>query len=78
MISFSRRVVGLALFSLVFSGQFAPAQDKATTTSPSPLNFSAEYLKDRAGIRRKLRVVALSQEFPSKTRTKRALTASLP
>jgi hypothetical protein len=49
MISFSRWAVGLALFSLVPSAQFAPAQDKATT-SPSPSNFSAEYPKDRAGI----------------------------
>jgi hypothetical protein len=73
-----RCVVALILFSLLPSAQLAPAQYKRNTASPTPSNFPAEYPNDDASIFvENSGWVALSQELPSKIRTKRGLVSSL-
>jgi hypothetical protein len=77
MITLLRCVVALILFSLLPSAQLAPAQDKPGTASPAPSNFPAEYPNDGASVLVDSGWVALSQELPSKTRTKWGLVSSL-
>src|SRR5260370_1016717 len=72
-----RCVTASILFSLVPSAQLAPAQGKPGTASPTPSNFPAEYPNDDASVLIDSGWVALSQELPSKTRTKRGLVSSL-
>src|SRR6266849_4426407 len=72
-----RCVAALILFSLLPSAQLAPAQGKPGTASPTPSNFPAEYPNDDASALVDSGWVALSQELPSKTRTKRGLVSSL-
>jgi hypothetical protein len=67
----------LVLFSLLPSAQLAPAQDKPSTALPTPTNFPAEYPDDGASVLVDSGWVALSQELPSKTRTKRGLVSAL-
>jgi hypothetical protein len=68
----------LVLFPMLPSAQLAPAQDKPSTASPTPLNFPAEYPQDDAGVLvENSGWVALSQESPSKIRTKRGLVGSV-
>jgi hypothetical protein len=78
MITSSYWAAGLVLFSVVPFAQLAPAQDKATTASSPSSNFSVECPEDSDGIFvQNSGWLALSSEFPIKTRTKRALAASL-
>jgi hypothetical protein len=70
-------VAALVLFSLLPSVHVAPAQDKPSTASPAPSNFPAEYAVDDASVLVDSGWVALSQELPSKTRTKRGLVSAL-
>ncbi len=77
MSTLSRRLAALMLFPLLSSAQLAPAQDKRNTASPTPSNFPAEYPNDGASVLVDSGWVALSQELPSKTRTKRGLVSSL-
>jgi hypothetical protein len=72
-----RCVAALILFSLLPSAQLAPVQGKPGTASPTPSNFPAEYPNDDASALVDSGWVALSQELPSKTRTKRGLVSSL-
>jgi hypothetical protein len=77
MSTLSRCLGVLILFSLLHSAQLAPAQYKQTTASPTPSNFPTEYPNDGASVLVDSGWVALSQELPSKTRTKRGLVSSL-
>jgi hypothetical protein len=78
MNSSSRAAVALVFFFLSPSLRVAQTQSKTDNTSPSPSNFTAEYPKDRAGVLvENSGWVALSSEFPSKTRTKGAIAHSL-
>jgi hypothetical protein len=72
-----RYIAALVLFSLLPCSQLAPAQDKPSTASPAPSNFPAEHPMDDASVLVDSGWVALSQELPSKTRTKRGLVSSL-
>src|SRR6267143_712575 len=72
-----RCVTASILFSLVPSAQLAPALGKPVTASPTPSNFPAEYPNDDASALVDSGWVALSQEIPSKIRTKRGLVSSL-
>src|SRR6267143_3350760 len=67
----------LVLFSLLPSAQLAPAQGKPSTASPISSNFPAESPNDDASVLVDSSWVALSQELPSKTRTKRGLVSAL-
>ncbi len=71
-----RCAAALVLFSLLPPAQLAPAQDKPSTASPAPSNLPAEY-PDDASVLIDSGWVALSQELPSKIRTKRGLVSSL-
>ena len=71
------RFAALILFSLSPSAQLAPAQDKPATASPAPSNFPAEYPDDGANVLIDSGWVALSQELPSKPRTKWGFVSSL-
>src|SRR5258708_28050601 len=68
----------LVIFSLLPSTQLAPAQGKPSMASPTRSNFTAGYPNDDASVLVDSGWVALSQELPSKIRTKRALVSSLP
>lgn len=70
-------VAALALFSLQPSAQLAPAQDKPGEASLTRTDFPAEYPADDASVLVDSGWVALSQELPSKTRTKRGLVSAL-
>src|SRR6266478_5527089 len=72
-----RYAATLVLFSLLSSAQLARAQGKPSTASPTPSNFTAEYPNDDASVLVDSGWVALSQELPSKIRTKRGLVSSL-
>ena len=72
-----RYAAALVLFSLLPSAQLAPAQGKPGTAFPISSNFPAEYPNDDAGVLVDSSWVALSQELPSKIRTKRGLVSSL-
>src|SRR5258708_136061 len=72
-----RCVTALILFSVLPSAQLAPAQGKPGTASPTPSNFPAQYPNDDASALVDSGWVALSQEIPSKIRTKRGLVSSL-
>jgi len=67
----------LVLFSLLPSAQLAPAQGKPSTASPISSNFPAESPNDDASVLVDSSWVALSQELPSKIRTKWGLVSSL-
>jgi hypothetical protein len=67
----------LVLFSLPPSAQLSPAQDKPSEASLTRTNFPAEYPADDASVLVDSGWVALSQELPSKTRTKRGLVSAL-
>jgi hypothetical protein len=72
-----RWAAGLVLLSFVPPTRLAPAQDKPGTASSTPSNFPAEYPNDGASVLVDSGWVALSQEVPSKIRTKRGLVSSL-
>jgi hypothetical protein len=78
MNSSSRAAATLVFFFFHPSLHLAQAQTKTDNTPPSPSNLIAEYPKDRAGVFvENSGWVALSSEFPFKTRTKRAFASSL-
>lgn len=57
---------------------FTPAQNKTETNSPAPPNLTADYPKDRAGIMiENSGWTAVPSTFPSKTRVKNSIAASL-
>src|SRR5882762_5237634 len=73
-----RHASAVVLFFLAPSAQLAPAQDKPSTASPAPSNFRTEYASDDVGVLvENSGWVDLSQELPSKTRTKRGLVSAL-
>ena len=72
-----RYEAALVLFSLLPSAQLAPAQGKPSTASPISSNFPAESPNDDASVLVDSSWVALSQELPSKIRTKWGLVSSL-
>jgi len=73
-----RHASAVVLFFLAPSAQLAPAQDKPSTASPAPSNFRTEYASDGVGVLvENSGWVDLSQELPSKTRTKRGLVSAL-
>ena len=72
-----RYAAALVIFSLLPSTQLAPAQGKPSMASPTPSNFTAGYPNDDASVLVDSGWVALSQELPSKIRTKRGLVSSL-
>ncbi len=72
-----RYAAALVLFSLLPSAQLAPAQGKPSTASPISSNFPAESPNDDASVLVDSSWVALSQELPSKIRTKWGLVSSL-
>jgi hypothetical protein len=73
-----RCVAALVLFSLLSSAQLASAQGKPSTASTTPSNSPAEYPNDGASVLVDNSGWAdLSEEFPSKIRTKRGFAGSL-
>ena len=72
-----RYAAALILLSLLPSAKLARAQGKPSTASLTPSNFAAGYPNDDASVLVDSGWVALSQELPSKIRTKRGLVSSL-
>ena len=78
MLTLSRYAAASVLFSLLPCAQQPPAQDKPSAVSPTPSNFPEEYPTDGVGVLvENSGWEALSQEFPSRIRTKRSLASSL-
>src|SRR5437016_4865008 len=78
MLSWFRYAAASILFSLLPSAQQPLAQDKQRAASSTLANFPEEYPTDGVGVLVKNSGwEALSQEIPSKIRTKRGLIGSL-
>jgi hypothetical protein len=78
MFTLFRCAAALLLFSLLLSAQQPPPQNKPSTASHAPSNFPAEYATDGVGVFvENSGWEDLSQEIPSKIRTKGGLAGSL-